>query len=180
MVPYAAVGAGAGYLYYVAAHIEYHHRAGTLGPDFWPKAILGLVLATCVYEIVRTLAFGVRRQASGMLQDIVEESVDQFGDAGAGEPPQKRPLLLAGGIALTAAYVWLVPTLGFFLATAPYLAAFVTLGGYRRRAITLAVSLLGTLAIMFFFMKLVYVSLPLGTEPFVQVTFLLMKLMGIR
>lgn len=174
------VGAGACYLYYVAAHIEYHHRAGTLGPDFWPKAILALVLVTCTYEIVRALAFGARRQASGMLQEIVEESVDQFGDAGAGEPPETHPLRLAGGMALTAAYVWVVPTLGFFLATAPYLAAFITLGGYPRRAITAWVSLLGTLAIMFFFMKLVYVSLPLGVEPFAQVTFLLMKLMGIR
>ena len=30
------------------------------------------------------------------------------------------------------------------------------------------------------FMKVVYVSLPLGVEPFSQVTFLLMRLMGIR
>ena len=175
------VGAGAGYLYFVAANIEYHHRAGTLGPDFWPKAILALILATCAYEIVRTLAIGSHRQASGMLQDIVEESVDQYGDAGTAElPGQTYPWRLAAGMALTAAYVWIVPTLGFFLATAPYLAAFITLGGYRRTAVTVAVSLLGTLAIMFFFMKLVYVSLPLGAEPFTQVTLLLMKLMGIR
>jgi hypothetical protein len=33
---------------------------------------------------------------------------------------------------------------------------------------------------MFFFMKLVYVSLPLGQEPFAQVTFFLMRVMGIR
>ena len=167
------------YLYYVAAHIEFHHRAGTLGPDFWPKAILALLILTCLYEIVRTLASG-SRQASGMLQDIVEESVDQFGGDGTAELPEAHPWRLVGGMALTGGYVWIVPTLGFFLATAPYLAAFIVLGGYRRPVITLVVSLLGTLAIMFFFMKLVYVSLPLGTEPFVQVTFLLMKLMGIR
>ncbi|MBI3068559.1 MAG: tripartite tricarboxylate transporter TctB family protein, partial [Betaproteobacteria bacterium] len=43
-----------------------------------------------------------------------------------------------------------------------------------------AVSLLGTLLLMFIFMKLVYVSLPIGVEPFSRVTFLLMQLMGIR
>jgi hypothetical protein len=43
-----------------------------------------------------------------------------------------------------------------------------------------AVSLLGTLAMMFFFMKVVYVSLPLGRAPFMQVTLFLMQAMGIR
>jgi hypothetical protein len=33
---------------------------------------------------------------------------------------------------------------------------------------------------MFVFMKIVYVSLPLGQGPFAEITFLLMRLMGIR
>jgi putative tricarboxylic transport membrane protein len=33
---------------------------------------------------------------------------------------------------------------------------------------------------MFMFMKVVYVSLPLGIEPFAQVSFALMRLMGIK
>ncbi len=45
---------------------------------------------------------------------------------------------------------------------------------------TLASSLLGSLAFVFVFMKIVYVSLPLGVEPFSQVSLLLMRLMGIR
>ena len=44
----------------------------------------------------------------------------------------------------------------------------------------LATSLVGSLLFMFMFMKVVYVSLPLGHEPFSQVSFLLMRLMGIR
>lgn len=115
-----------------------------------------------------------------MLQDIVEESVKERGDAGLAGPGERHPVLLVGGIALTAVYVWIVQKLGFFLATAPYVAAFIALGGYRRWGVNAAVSLVGTLAIMLFFMKLVYVSLPLGEEPFAQVTFFLMKLMGIR
>jgi putative tricarboxylic transport membrane protein len=73
-----------------------------------------------------------------------------------------------------------VQPLGFVLATAPYLAAFIALGGYRRWGVNAAVSLIGTLAMMFFFMKVVYVSLPIGGEPFAQVTLALMRLMGIR
>lgn len=180
MVPYALVGGAAGYLYYVAAQIDFHRRGETLGPDFWPKAILVLIIATCLYEIVRTLALGGRTEVSGMLQDIVEESVKERGDAGPAEPGERHPVLLVAGIVLTATYVWIVQKLGFFLATAPYVAAFIALGGYRRWGVNAAVSLVGTLAIMLFFMKLVYVSLPIGEEPFAQVTFILMKLMGIR
>jgi putative tricarboxylic transport membrane protein len=180
IVPYAVVGAGAGYLYHVASRIEYHHRAGTLGPDFWPKLILVLLIAVCAYEIVKVLAFGARAGATGVLDEIVEESVKEQGDAGPAVVSERRPLMLAGGIALTAAYVWIIPQLGFFLATAPYVAAFIALGGYRRWGVNAAVSVIGTLAMMFFFMKLVYVSLPLGQEPFAQVTFFLMRVMGIR
>jgi putative tricarboxylic transport membrane protein len=62
----------------------------------------------------------------------------------------------------------------------PYVAAFIALGGYRRWGVVAAVSVIGTVLLLFFFMKVVYVSLPLGQEPFLQVTLLLMKIMGIR
>jgi putative tricarboxylic transport membrane protein len=88
--------------------------------------------------------------------------------------------MLWGGIALTAFYVWIIRDLGFVLATAPYVFAFIALGGYRRWLVNAATSVVGTLAMMFFFMKVVYVSLPIGAEPFAQVTLALMRLMGIR
>jgi putative tricarboxylic transport membrane protein len=179
-LPYLLVGTAAGYLYYAATQIEFHRRAGTLGPDFWPKLVLVLVIATCLYEVVKVALFGGRRGVSGVLQDMVEKSVQEHGDAGEVEPAQRRPLLLVGGIALTAFYVWIIQTLGFFLATALYVAMFIAVGGYRRWAINAAVSVIGTLAMMFFFMKVVYVSLPLGREPFARVTFFLMQVMGIR
>jgi putative tricarboxylic transport membrane protein len=174
------VGAVAGYLYHVATQIQYHHRAGTLGPDFWPKLILGLIIATCLYQIAKGLILGARASASGVLDEMVEESTKARGDAGRGLASERHPLILAGGIALTAAYVWIIPQLGFFLTTVPYVAAFIALGGYRRWGVNAAVSVVGTLAMMFFFMKLVYVSLPLGQGPFLQVTLFLMRVMGIR
>lgn len=176
MLPYAIVGGLAAYLFYAATQIDFHRRAGTLGPDVWPKLVLGLMLAVCLYEIVRRLVAPARAAgAKGVLQDLVERS-------GAAGDPQvaKYPLLLVAGIALTALYVWAIQRLGFVLATAPYLVAFIALGGYRRWGINLAVSGVGTLAMMFFFMKVVYISLPVGQAPFAQITFALMRLMGIR
>lgn len=180
-LPYAIVAAAAGYLYYVASNFQFHARAGTLGPDFWPEAILVLLIATCVYEIVR-IALLPRRDAEvgGVLEEIVEESAEQHGDMGAPVAPENHPFLLLSGMAATLGYVAVVQTLGFFLSTVTYLVTFLIVGGYRRWRVIAAVSLIGTLLLMFIFMKLVYVSLPIGQEPFAQVTLFLMQVMGIR
>lgn len=180
MLSYAIVGGIAAYLFYAATQIEFHRRAGTLGPDVWPKLVLGLMLAVCVYEIVRVLVSPQwRGGATGVLQEMVERTGQAHTDAAEPAAPKSLPLLL-GGIALTAVYVWLIQRLGFVLATAPYVFAFIALGGYRRWLVNAATSVVGTLVMMFFFMKVVYVSLPIGAEPFAQVTIALMRLMGIR
>lgn len=181
IVPYAVAGAAAGYLYYVAANIEYHARAGALGPDFWPKLILGLTIAACAYEIVKLLFFaGHDGEVGGVLEEIVEESAEGHGEPEARPAAESYPRLLVLGMATTLAYVAAVQKLGFFLATVLYFALFMAIGRYRRWGVIVAVSLLGALVLMFIFMKLVYVSLPIGVEPFSRVTFLLMQLMGIR
>lgn len=176
-LPYAIVGTAAGFLYYVAANIRYSERAGTLGPDFWPRLILTLILAACAYEIVKILFTRAAGEVAGVLDTLVEASPQ---DAAAGPPPRLHPGMLAGGIALTGAYVALVQTLGFFTATVPYIALFLVVGGYRRARVIAAVSIVGALLMLFFFMKVVYVSLPLGVPPFQQVTLMLMQLFGIR
>lgn len=180
-LPYALVGAAAGYLYYVAAHFEFHQRAGTLGPDFWPKAVLILTIAACVYEVVRIAFFGRSdAEVGGVLEEIVEESAEQHADFGAAVAGENHPALLLLGMAATLGYVALVQKLGFFLSTALYLGAFLVIGGYRRWGVIAATSVVGSLVLMFIFMKLVYVSLPIGEAPFSAVTLTLMQLMGIR
>jgi len=180
-LPYVIVGAAAGYLYYAAAQFEFHHRTGTLGPDFWPQAILALLIVTCVYEIARRLFSGTAdHEVGGVLEEIVEESAEKHADMGAAAAIESHPWLLLAGMALTALYVSLVHKLGFFLATTVYLALFIVLGGYRKWGVIAAVSLLGTLLLLFFFMKVVYVSLPIGEAPFSAITLFLMQVMGIR
>lgn len=180
IIPYLLVGSLSGYLFFTATRIEFHRRAGTLGPDFWPKLVLGLIIATCLYEIVRMVLYRGRSGAAGVLQDLVEESEAKGGGSGFVHAGPRSPWTLAAGIALTAFYVWVIQQLGFFLATTGYVFAFIALGGYRRWGVNTAVSLIGTSLMMFFFMKVVYVSLPPGEGPFAQFTFWLMQLMGIR
>jgi putative tricarboxylic transport membrane protein len=53
-------------------------------------------------------------------------------------------------------------------------------GRYRRWPVNAAVALAGALVFMFVFMKIVYLSLPLGVGPFEAISLALMRLMGIR
>lgn len=179
IAPYLLVGAGAGYLYRVASQFEFQRRGDTLGPDFWPKAILVLVIAVCLYEIARALLFRARHEVGGVLEELVEESVQERGGSDEEAAPSAFVPLIAG-MALTALYVWLLPLLGFFSATVPFLAAFIALGGYRRWGVLAAVSVAGTVLLFFIFVKVVYVSLPIGQGPFRQVTLALMRLLGVR
>ena len=174
IVAYVIVLAIASYLYYVAAGIRYTGPAGRIGPDAWPKAILLLTIATCVYAIGRELlAILAERRRRAAPAATAEKGVE------SGEAPS-NPLLIGSGLAITLAYLLLVERIGFFLCTLLYLASFMVVGRYRRPGVIAATSLIGALAFVFVFMKIVYVSLPLGQGPFAEVSLTLMKLMGVR
>lgn len=171
ITPYVIVLAICGYLFYLAMGIQYNGPPGRIGPDFWPKAILLLAIATCGYEIVRRVV---------ITRDARRHAAHAAPAEDGGAPPPAYPRLLLGGIALTVAYLLLIERIGFFLCTFLYLAGFMLIGRYRRTGVVLATSFIGALVFMFVFMKVVYVSLPIGQGPFTQVSLLLMKLMAIR
>ena len=179
ILPYVIVLATVSFLYVLTGRIDFVAPGGRIGPNFWPKVILTLAMATCAYEIAKNLFFGkAHRDLEGVLGDVLKEASTE---AETDVPEEKRyPHLLWTGIAMTVAYAALIDKVGFFLCTLLYLAAVMWVGRYRRMGVILSVSLIGTLAFMFMFMKVVYVSLPLGVEPFSQASFLLMRLMGIR
>jgi len=174
MAPYVLVGTAGAFLYYTATQIDFQRRAGVLGPDYWPRLILGLLLVVCLYEIVRIAL------AKNPLNETTPPESAASDEVAMQAPQDNQVWRLLAGMAATLAYVALVATTGFFLTTAVYIAAFLIIGGYKKRNVIVAMSLGGALLLMFIFMKLVYVSLPIGSGPFAQFTILLMKLMGIR
>jgi hypothetical protein len=175
--PYALLLAVAGVLYYFALGIDTSAAAGRIGPDFWPRAVLSLLAAVCVYELAKSFLVADARSVGGMLQDILDASMASVEEQSA---VASGGLRLALGMVATLAYVLLVNVLGFFLATAAYLAAFIAVGGYRRWGVIAVCALGGSLAMVVVFMKIVYVSLPLGAGPFRALSTSLLALLGVR
>ncbi|HSU42591.1 MAG TPA: tripartite tricarboxylate transporter TctB family protein [Casimicrobiaceae bacterium] len=174
LAPYVALCAAAAWLYRDAGAFAAAARPGQLGPDFWPRAILVLLIVVCVCELVRRLLF--ERTASDKPQASHTSSVDDAQLAS----DDRFAWCLAGGIGLTIAYVLALDWLGFFVATALYLALFMAVGRYRRVRVIVSASVLGSLAFVYVFMKIVYVSLPLGRGPFKALSVWLLALLGVR
>jgi putative tricarboxylic transport membrane protein len=168
IIPYGVVLLVSAYFYFLASQFGVVTRAGNLGPDFWPKLLLGLTMAACLYEIVKTILF----QRGKVLEDDAGEE--------KAETPKRYPGFLIIGTLMTVAYVYFLNILGFILCTFLYLALFMVVGRYRKVWVIAANSVIGTILFAVIFMKVVYVSLPVGEEPFQQFSLLVMKMLGIK
>ena len=129
---------------------------GQLGPGFWPRmALIGLGGA-CVAKLVEEWRRG---------------GVDT---AKAGPVPISRARLTAG-IALIVLYALLAPFLGFALVTALFVGAFLVLGGMRSPGTIAANVVIGTVGLLYLFVKVVYLPLPKGDGPFEALTLALYR-----
>jgi len=158
-LPYAAGLIISGILYHYAQQIEYSPRPGDLGPDFWPKATIGVMALVCLVEIVRRL-LGMNQETHG-----IAETFEKEGDEEEGASP-KHPRLLIGGMVLVLVYAAVVTKLGFLLSTFIFLIAFMYLGRYRNHLAIWLTSTGITLGAALLFMRVAYVSLPRGEPPF--------------
>lgn len=168
IIPYAVVLLVSAYFYVLAGRFEFPAKAGNLGPDFWPKLLLGLTMAACLYEIAKTALF---HRGKALEDDAGEEKA---------EAPKRYPRLLIIGALMTVAYVWFLDILGFILCTFLYFALFMVVGRYRKVWVIAANSAIGTVLFVVIFMKAVYVSLPIGYGPFQQFSLLVLRMLGIK
>lgn len=180
VLPHTVMLAVSGLLYWAAAQIDapVSLSATRIGPDTWPKFIIGAMAALCVYEIVKRLLIGTSFTATGLVQGLNRAPDAADREIAAIEPPQHNGKL-AAGMALIAAFVFGVQYAGFFTATALFLAGFAWIGGFRRPLPVAAIALVGALVLLVIFMRVAYVSLPLGAGPFKELSLLLLKLIGV-
>ncbi len=124
-------------------------REGSLGPGFWPRlALLGLALA-CAGKAVEEWRRAARHHAE--------------------REPISLPTL-AAGIVLIIAYAALTPVLGFPLTTAAFIVTFMALAGLRSPAGLGASAVIGTVCLIYVFVRIVYLPLPKGDGPFETLT----------
>jgi hypothetical protein len=161
IAPYVIGLAFAVTLYIYAGTISYTHRGHELGPDAWPRLAILLMGGSCLFELSRRLIAG-NKDATGILEAFDREPEE--------EPQPVYPRMLIAGIVLMAVYAVAVPVLGFILGTFLFLAAFMYIGGYRAHRVVWGASALVTILCGILFLRVAYVSLPRGIEPFAQAT----------
>ncbi len=136
-------------------------REGQLGAGFWPRLVLIALAAVCAVRAV------VAWRGAGGNRVVAPD----------GPPLARGRLALAIGLILL--YVIGAPLVGFPLATAGFIAAFMVLAGAGRARGVAAAAVGGTIGLLYLFVKVVYLPLPKGAGPFETVTLSLYRLLGI-
>lgn len=138
-----------------------------LGPTAWPRFMLTLIAALSVVWIVQELIAwrkGVRNPAP----------------AGSGEATEEYDYRKATiGMLLVVGYGWVLPLVGFSLATAAFIAAMCLLGGLRNALVIGPVSLLGTAALLWVFVGLALMPLDRGQGIFGRFSLAVLRGLGI-
>ncbi len=166
LLPYVALLAAAAGLWLKAGQIDPGPPGSGLGPASWPKLVIGAMAAACCYELVRRMV--ARRPGTASAEPAALEE----------EPGPAGPAVAA--LAASASYLLLFETVGFAADTFMFVLLLMWLGGFRRWKLMLPISAGLTLGLMFVFMKLVFVPLPLGTGPFSLFSQALLRLLGIH
>jgi putative tricarboxylic transport membrane protein len=124
-------------------------QPGQLGPSFWPRLILVCLALACVAKLI-----------------VDVRLVYAASDASRMARPPISWARLVAAVGLIVLYVTLSPVIGFALATAVFIASFMWLSGTRSIPMIAANVGVGTLLLLYLFVKFVYLPLPKGDGPF--------------
>ena len=139
---------------------------GIAGPGTWPKAMLYCAGACSIAIFLRNL-FAVR-QAPKTAAEIAE-----------GGESDCDYVKAAAGMVLLAAYGFGITQIGMAFATLAFIAAWMILAGLRRPLTVGLVSIIGTAAILYLFVKLCAMPLDRGQGMFEEGTVFLYRLLRI-
>jgi putative tricarboxylic transport membrane protein len=149
------------YFYFLSGKIQAIPMPGQLGPAFWPKVILVLLMISCGIKAVEI--FFARRK---------ESTADEEAAA-----PAANFTKLAVLIALVIGVVVAMDKIGFLLSNLLFLILFLRVTGVRKKFPLIVISVLGTVMLLFLFVKVVYLPLPKGAWIFDDVTIYLYRLL---
>jgi len=162
ILPEIVLIAAAVSLFVVALGFKQVGPSDQIGPGFWPQM---LCVGIGIGALVR------------LGQKLRSRERQVVGDA-ASEAEELRMPRVALGIALVVGYVIGMLFLGYILATALFLIAFIYLGGQRKWYVV-PLGIASSLLFAYVFLKVVYIALPSGVGIFDQLTVLLYDLLGV-
>jgi putative tricarboxylic transport membrane protein len=151
------------YFYFLAGKMDEATPPGHLGPAFWPKAILILLMVSCGIKAVEI--FFSRKKESEAKGDSPPLAVNY-------------PRLLAL-IAVVVGAVAAMDLIGFLLANLIFLLLFMHIAGVKKKFPLFLISGLGTLFLLYLFVKVVYLPLPKGYWFFNDLTIFLYRVLQI-
>ena len=152
------------YFYVLAGSMDENPMPGQMGPAFWPRTILILLMASCVLKALESyLAFGKGIADIGVESPAPDVSVSK----------------LIAMIILVLAVVPGMEILGFALANFIFLILFIRIAGMRKLPSLIVTSLLGTIFLLYLFGKIVYLPLPKGDWIFNDLTIFIYRLLYI-
>ena len=145
-------------LFFQSRGLDEIAQPGQLGPSFWPRMVLvGLALA-CAAKLVIDVSSVYTAVAAGV----------------TARPPISRMKLVAS-TGLIVLYLALAPIIGFPLATAGFIASFMWISGSRSVPLIVGNVAVGTVLILYVFVKFVYLPLPKGDWVFETFTLALYR-----
>jgi hypothetical protein len=155
-------------LWFVVPAGEANFAADSLvGPSTWPRAML-LGIACCAGLLV--LRNALLYSEAG--RDGAQPARAAFGD----EFDNRKAAL---GVIILILYVGAIPLIGFAIATAGFFLLWLPYGGVRKPHVVVSVAVIGTIALLYTFVKLTMMPLDRGTGVFDSLTVALYRLLGI-
>jgi len=137
-----------------------------VGPATWPRAMLIGIAACSALLILRNVLLYADAQRASAPGALAPD--EQFDNGKA-----------AVGIAVLILYVVAMPVVGFALATVGFFLVWLPFGGMRRPHVVASVAVIGTIALLYAFVKLTTLPLDRGIGVFDSVTVFLYRLLGI-
>ena len=148
--------------YILSTRIDTFPMPGQLGPAFWPKMIIILLIVSCLIKVGELVA----EWRKGFSSELTC----------AGQVNGAR---LAPIIATMLLCVLAIDTIGFALSNFCFIIVFLRLAGVRKPLSLILTSVLGTVGLLYLFVKVVYLPLPKGAWLFESVTLFVYRALGI-
>ena len=137
-----------------------------LGPAAWPDGMLDALAFFALLWLLRDIWALVVGDRAPTLTPPVED-----------EPYDMTKALI--GLVMIVAYGWLLPIVGFAVASCVFIALWCIIGGLRNPVVVVPVTLIGTVALLWLFMGLALMPLPRGAGMFGNFSLWLLRTTGI-